>query len=85
MLSVYNVMKWYKKHNEKYRRRVYKDKTQKELYELYKGLKDFIDAEEARRLDKATLAVRIEFQLQKIAEIYKKIGIDYWQKLQYLL
>lgn len=77
MLSVYNVMKWYKKHNEKYRRRVYKDKTQKELYELYKGLKDFIDAEEARRLDKATLAVRIEFQLQKIAEIYKKIGIDY--------
>ena len=77
MLSIYNVMRWYKKHTEKYRRRVYKEKNQKELYELYKGLKDFIDEEEAKRLDKTTLAVRIEFQLQKIAEIYKKIGIDY--------
>lgn len=77
MLSVYNVMKWYKKHNEKYRRRIYKDKTRQELLELYKGLKDFIDVEEQKRIDKATLSIRIEFQLKKIAEIYKKIGIDY--------
>lgn len=77
MLSIYNIMKWYKKHNEKYRRKVYKDKKREELYELYKGLKDFIDADEMKRLDKTTLSIRIEFQLQKIAEIYKKIGIDY--------
>lgn len=77
MLSVYNVMRWYKRHNEKYRRRVYKDKKREELYVLYKGLKDFIDADEMKKLDKATISIRIEFQLQKIAEIYKKIGIDY--------
>lgn len=77
MLSVYNVMKWYKRHSEKYRRRIYKEKEREELYELYKGLKDFIDADEMKKLDKATLSIRIEFQLKKIEEIYKKIGIDY--------
>lgn len=77
MLSVYNVMKWYKKHDEKYRRKIYKDKTRQELLKLYKGLKEFIDVEEQKRIDKATLSIRIEFQLQKIAEIYKKMGIDY--------
>lgn len=77
MLSIYNVMKWYKRHSEKYRRKIYKDKKREDLYVLYKGLKDFIDADEMKRLDKATLSIRIEFQFKKIAEIYKRIGIDY--------
>lgn len=77
MLSIINIVKWYKKKGYKRMKEELLKRNKTELMNIDIELQAFLNNEDYKQVSKENLIYRITKKLQKIEEIYKKNNIEY--------